>query len=196
MSRKLYVEGGGDSKSLKVACRRGFRRFLEKAGVQRQPGIVACGSRDNAYGSFCTARDQGRAALLLVDAEAPVRPGDPWKHLHSQDGWKRPSGAGESQCHLMVQVMESWFLADPDALATFYGPSFTPKHLPASPDIEKVPKKRVLRGLAKASRRTRKGKYDKGPDSFKILEALNPDRVEAASHHARRFLDTLRNAVS
>lgn len=53
MSSKLYVEGGGDSKTLKTACRKGFRSFLGKAGLTgRLPRIVAGGSRRNAYESF------------------------------------------------------------------------------------------------------------------------------------------------
>ena len=50
---KLYVEGGGDSKALKTACRKGFRKFIEKAGLMgNMPKIVACGGRQKAYQSF------------------------------------------------------------------------------------------------------------------------------------------------
>ncbi len=45
---KLYVEGGGDTASLKTACREGFTTFITKSGVQNRPRIVACGSRRNA----------------------------------------------------------------------------------------------------------------------------------------------------
>ena len=87
MSVKLYVEGGGDSKTLKRACRRGFGKFLERAGVAgRMPRIVACGSRDNAYENFKTAHDldDGRA-MLLVDAEAQVTSPGPWQHLKTRE---------------------------------------------------------------------------------------------------------------
>ena len=74
MSIKLYVEGGGDSKELKARCRRGFRKFIEKAGLEgRMPRIVACGGRQNAYDSFVAALDvegpMGPIPMLLVDAE-------------------------------------------------------------------------------------------------------------------------------
>ncbi|MDR0720595.1 MAG: hypothetical protein LBF78_13230, partial [Treponema sp.] len=53
---KIYVEGGGDTHTLRTACRRGFSGFLEKAGLKGyMPRIVACGSRNNAYADFCTA---------------------------------------------------------------------------------------------------------------------------------------------
>ncbi len=52
---KLYAEGGGGSKALKRACRRGFRIFIEKSGLKvRMPEIVASGSRGNAYEDFKT----------------------------------------------------------------------------------------------------------------------------------------------
>ena len=50
---KVYVEGGGDSKPLERACRKAFGRFIEKAGIAAgNTGIVACGSRGNAYRLF------------------------------------------------------------------------------------------------------------------------------------------------
>lgn len=195
---KLYVEGGGDSKALKAACRRGFRMFLQKAHLGgRMPRIVACGGRQNAYGRFVTAlRVADETPMLLVDSEGPVAKGahnaDPWGHLRGRDGWERLSGAGERQCHLMVQVMESWFLADKAALRSFYGPGFHENGLPGNPEVENVPKDEVLAGLTRATYKTRKGAYDKGSHSFDILASLDPGKVESAAPYARRLLDTLR----
>ena len=71
---KLYVEGGGDAAALKTACREGFAKFLGKAGLAgRMPRIVACGSRADAYDSFCTAIGNGEAAMLLVDPLGQLR---------------------------------------------------------------------------------------------------------------------------
>ena len=46
MSTVIYLEGGGDSKELRVRCREGFRKLLEKTvqGAQ-MPRLVACGGR-------------------------------------------------------------------------------------------------------------------------------------------------------
>lgn len=192
---RLYVEGGGDSKKLKVECRRGFRKFIEKAGLQgRMPRIVACGGRRRAYDSFTTALDAGnRTPMLLVDAERPVTRSNPWEHLRSgKDRWARPARATEDQCHLMAQLMESWFLADKRALKTFYGPEFHEKSLPANPSVEQIAKADVLDGLARATRDTGKGPYDKGPTSCAILAEVNPLEIEKSAPHAKRFLDTLR----
>lgn len=195
VNTKLYVEGGGDSKSLRTACRRGFRQFLEKAGLQgRMPRIVACGGRQNAYDSFKTAlQADDSPPMLLVDAEGPVTKATPWQHLHERDAWECPAGATDEQCHLMVQVMESWFLADRDTLSNFYGERFNDAALPGNPNIEQVPKADVLSGLENATRNNkRKGAYSKGAHSFTILERLDPARVERASPQAKALLETLR----
>ena len=91
----------------------------------------------------------------------------------------------------MVQVMESWFLADRPALQEFYGQRFRSQALPGNQNIEQVPKQDVLNGLRQASRATPKGAYDKGAHSFKILEILDPAKVTATSLYARRFVQTL-----
>ena len=191
----VYVEGGGDRAERRAACRKGFSRFIEKVGLQgRMPSIVACGSRDNAYDRFKTAHRQGGGtAILLVDAEEPVQQAHgPWRHLETRDRWQRPDAATEDQCHLMVQVMESWFLADKDALESHYGPDFQRQTLPANPNIEQVPKQDVLDSLKRATRNTVKGNYSKGKHSFEILERLDPVKVRRASPFARRFTEALR----
>ena len=193
MSIRLYVEGGGDSKTLKTACRKGFRSFLEKAGLTgRLPRIVAGGSRRNACESFKTAHDQGNGTvLLLVDAEGPVTAAGSWLHLQARDGWNRPDGATDEQCHLMVEVMESWFLADREALEAFYGNGYRSNALPPRQNVEEIPKGDVCNGLARATRNSTKGRYHKGAHSFRILEKLDAAKVRRASPYADRFISTL-----
>ena len=195
MSITLYVEGGGDGKDLKSACRRGFAKFLEKAGLSgNMPKIVACGGRDNAFDSFTTSLAKGDGtAVLLVDSEDPVTMQHPWEHLKVRDNWDRPGGATDDQCHLMVQVMESWFLADVAALESHYGQGFRHQDLPQTTNKESIAKQTVLSGLDQASKNTKKGSYKKGRDSFPILEKLDPAKVRSASPHAGRFIDALLN---
>ena len=195
MSITLYVEGGGDSKDLKTRCRRGFAKFVENAGLAgRMPRIVACGGRNNAYKSFETALAMGeRTPVLLVDAEGTLSAESPWDHVLDQDGWDRPNGAGDRHCHLMVQIMESWFLADRSALVSFYGHEFQRGALPENRSVEQISKADVLRGLKRATRNnTTKGRYHKGSHSFTILGKINPIVVESGAPSAKRFLDVLR----
>lgn len=199
----LYVEGGGDAKLLRTQCRQGFSEFLRKAGLQgHMPRIVACGSRRQAYDDFCTALAQGqRAAMLLVDSEdaVTVAVGSPWDHLRqrSADAWFRPSGAHDDDCHLMVCCMESWFLADRCAVATFFGQGYDQTALPAvATAIESVARDRVFRALADATRSCKtQAPYGKGEHSFKLLALIDPTKVAAASPWARHFLSTVKHAM-
>jgi Domain of unknown function (DUF4276) len=194
----LYVEGGGDAKRLRTACRKGFTEFFKKAELAGSlPRIIASGSRRSAYDDFCTALGQTNVcALLLVDSEEAVADSDgPWEHLKKRPGdqWDRPKGASDGQCHLMVQIMESWFLADKATVADYFGNGFKKKALPNRDDVEAVPKADVLKSLRDATRRTAKGGYSKGKHSFEILALIRPNLVRQASHHAHRLLVALTN---
>ncbi|WP_028324743.1 DUF4276 family protein [Desulfatirhabdium butyrativorans] len=201
---KLYVEGGGDSSMLKTACRMGFSVFLSKAGLKgKMPRIVACGSRQNAYDSFCTAINSGEDALLLVDSEAPVpaeyQEGDdpkgwhPWQHLKNRSGdqWDQPENVYDADCHLMVQCMEAWFLADRGTLQNFFGQGFNANALPAAGNrIESVAKEQVYKAFSDATINSKtKSKYVKGEHAFKLLALVSPEMVTAASPWAKRLID-------
>lgn len=200
---KLYVEGGGDAAALRVACRRGFTSFLTKAGLTKRPRVVACGGRQDAYESFCTAVQNGDEALLLVDSEAPIDPKhglgkpetwQPWQHLKLRLGdgcWNKPANAEEPDCHLLVQAMEAWFLADRDTLMSYFGRDFKENKLPAVENpIESIAKQEVYRALKAATHGcVQKGQYDKGTNSFEILALIDPAKVQAQSPWARRFVD-------
>jgi hypothetical protein len=212
---KLYVEGGGDAAALKTACREGFSKFLGKAGLAgRMPRIVACGSRADAYDSFCTAIRNGEAAMLLVDSEAPMlaaaQDGDaasrkdrdqwlPWLHLQQRkgDGWDKPAHSDDLQCHLMVQCMEAWLLADRNMLKQFFGQGFKENALPAiTNSLERTGKQQIYTALATASRDCKtKSQYGKGGHSFKLLALTDPLKVIDASPWARRFIETLQTMM-
>jgi len=194
---KLYVEGGGDTEFLQSLCERGFRQFLEAAGLQgKMPRIVACGGRGAAYDNFKTAmkkRQPGELPLLLVDSETAVAGGARiWRHLLEHDGWKTPDGAKEDQAFVMVQCMETWFLADREALARFFAPDFKEKAIPQWPELEGVEKEKILEVLASATANCRKKVYAKGRLSFELFARISPAKVEKACPHAARFLHRLR----
>ncbi|WP_041598694.1 DUF4276 family protein [Hahella chejuensis] len=202
---KLYVEGGGDSNELKTACRQGFTQFITAAGINKRPRVVACGSRRDAYESYCTALANGESAMLLVDSEQAVNSQNqtgaqnawlPWSHLQSRDGWRKPEGAIDTDCHLMVQVMESWFIADRKTLENFFGQNFNANVLPSEQrPIEEVSKQQVYQALENATKDCKKGKYGKGSHSFKILKEISPALVQQASGWAARFINELKNKM-
>ena len=202
----VYAEGGGSgahSAELQAEFRQAFAEFFSKTdlGKTRRPRVVPCGGREQAFQSFCTAIAQGQNALLLVDSETPVNslhqpplPGiwRPWAHLQTQATWATPSGASDDDCHLMVECMENWFLADWTSVHAFFGQDFNVAALPSGP-IETIAKNTAYAGLQAATKKCKtKAPYGKGAHSFKVLSAISPAKVEAASPWAKRFLDELR----
>lgn len=70
----------------------------------------------------------------------------------------------------MVQIMETWFLTDPDELKEFFGAGFNSDSLPAETDsIESIRKNRVFKALKQASQNTKRGAYKKSAHSFELL---------------------------
>lgn len=196
MSVAIYVEGGGDSRQLKADCREGFRKFFENAGLAgRMPRVYACGSRNTAFDRFRTklakSEVEKTSVLLLVDSEEPVQGQGPWSHLERRDRWKRPTGADDDNVHLMVQCMESWFLADAERVAAFFGQDFKISNLPKNPNIEEVTTSEVASILKEATKQCNSGPYSKGRHSFRVLAVICPERVAAASPYARRLLDVV-----
>lgn len=205
---KLYVEGGGDAKGLRTACRKGFSDFITNAGLKNRPKIVAYGSRRKAFDAFCTAIKKGEDAILLVDSEAAIstryqqgQPDawQPWSHLKDRkgDGWDRPADADDTQCHLMVQAMENWFLADRETLKAFFGQGFKEAVLPAAEQpIESIAHSQVYNTLRIASNTCKtKDAYNKGKHSFELLAKIDPAKVILASPWAKRFVDMLRKKM-
>lgn len=91
----------------------------------------------------------------------------------------------------MVHCMESWLIADPEALAEFYGQGFRVKSLPATPDVEAVPKETIAAALEQATKSTQKGRYHKIRHGPALLGQLDPARVRQRAKHCDRLFVTL-----
>ena len=198
MTVKLYVEGAGKTDLERQLCRRAFSTFFGVPGLSvRRPRTVPCGGRKSAYDAFATAiktAKHGELPLLLVDAEDAVEPGQTvWQHLKSRDDWDKPAGANDDQAFLMVQIMETWFLADPDMLRAYFGQGFSEKQLRAWPSLEDVPKGTVYDALAKATAQCKTKAYSKGRTSFEMLARLDSVKVEIACPHAKALFERLRS---
>jgi hypothetical protein len=193
----IYVEGGG-GKDSKDQLRQAFGRFLTRPRVTAREQrirwrVVLCGSREQTYQKFqhrLRMQPDGGPVFLLVDADRPVN-GTAREHLSAGETRWDLSFASDKQCHLMVQVMESWFMADPVALAAFYGRDFAAGQIPGRANVEEIPKSQVYDSLARATRNTRKGKYDKADHAPEILKSLDPDRVRRRAPHCDRLFKVL-----
>lgn len=197
MKVKLYIEGGGNDRSLHIKCREGFSKLFAKVGLRRMPATKACGSRRDAYDDFKTAiknADEKTYPILLVDSEDEVLT-EPWTHLKNRDNWDKPRGAMDDQAQLMVQCMETWCVADRTTLSEFFGQHLQINALPNLNDLEKRGKSDVQDSLFHATRACGKDRaYAKGEKSFELLGRLNPTELEKLPHF-RRLCETLRKLL-
>jgi hypothetical protein len=91
----------------------------------------------------------------------------------------------------MVQMVEAWLIADPDALAEYYGRGFRRGALPKRGDVERIPKDELLNTLVHATAKTQKGRYAKIRHCADLLGLLNQDRVRQRAHHCDLLFTTL-----
>ena len=197
---RIYIEGGGDGRNTKLVFRQGFSIFLnglKSIARNKRIGwkIIACGTRNKTYDNFLIALKSHPDTfnVLLVDSESTVE-NSPCKHLKNQDDWNLKKSLNEN-CHLMVQLMESWFLADIDTLKNFFGKGFNINSLPKNPSVEKISKKDVENSLKAATRKSIKGEYQEINHGSKILELLDVSLVRKAAPHCERLFNTLKEKM-
>lgn len=174
---RLYIEGG-ESKEDQIRCREGFRKLLEKAGfVGRLPRLTSSGGRNAAFDDFRTAHakaGQNDYIAMLIDSEEPVADvEETWAHLRARDGWARPGGASNEQVLFMTTCMETWIVADREALRAHYGSRLQESALPPLVDLEKRGRHDLHENLVHASRNCSNA-YAKGKRSFEVLVKLDP----------------------
>lgn len=199
---RIYAEGGGDGKDSKATFRVGMNTFLTEivqlARSQKMGwNLIVCGSRTNAFRDFQTALKTHPDAfnVLLVDAEAPVTATSVRQHLKDRDTWNMTSFT-EAQCHLMVEVMENWLLADVDALARFYGQNFNRSAIPSTRFVEQISKSTVELSLTNATRRTQKGEYHKIQHGLKLLGLISAPIVRSRAPYCDRLFTTLTSFIT
>jgi len=95
----------------------------------------------------------------------------------------------------MVQCMEAWIVADPDALAKFYGQEFKRAKLPLRVNLEEEPKADLYTRLEDATERTQKGKYGKIRHASELLGLIDPAKVTARCLRFSNFRRWLTEAI-
>lgn len=200
MGVRIYIEGGGDRSNQKAMLRTGFGDFFrslrERARSRSKTfNIVMCGSRLRTFSNFTTALQQypNDLVILLVDSEDAVN-GTPRDYLRRRESWHISSSSDENY-HLMVRVMESWFLADKACLESYYGSDFKKTQLPGNPNVEDVSKQDVLDGLNTATVSTQKGRYKKIRHASDLLARIDPSEVRRVSPHCDRLFCAVENAL-
>lgn len=183
MNKTIYIEGGGDSNELHILCRKGFRKLLENCGFKdNMPRLVSCGGRESAFNHFQTAhanKSNSDYVAMLIDSEDTLTDLDAtWSHLKLRDGWDKPSGSENDQVLFMTTCMETWIVADREALANHYGSDLQISALPPLVNLESRSRREIQDDLIQATRNSSKA-YKKGKRSFILLEKLSPNTLES-----------------
>jgi len=188
---RLYIEGGGNSDSRKE-LRKGFSSFFRDLKAQAENArvsfsLILCGSKNSTYEDFTKALSDHPHAFvaLLVDADRPVTQ-SPWEDLN----WDS-CGTSDDHCHLMVQAMEAWFVADSAKLKDFYGRGFNDGPIPKDTDVERIEKRILKPCLNKATRKTSRKRYSETDHAPKLLALIDAAIVRRASRHCDRLFTTL-----
>jgi hypothetical protein len=211
----IHLEGGGHTSETLAPFRQGMSAFLKPAVEEARKRkirwrIIPCGGRKEAFDSFCDAlkNEPNAFHILLVDAEETVTKKG-WEHLQARKGdqWYKPAKATEEQCHLMIVTMETWFLADPDAVKEFFKlkKGFDANALPAIPPPPKPPKlaavleamskNSVNAVLKKATKDTADAQYEKIKHGAKLLAKIDPQKVRQQCPACDRLFKELGTAM-
>ncbi len=170
---RVYFEGTD-------ALRQGFAAFFGKAKIGSNVQFIAAGNGISALKKADKSHPNAWN-ILLKDSEGPVQPDS-----------LRTLGIGRKYARnvfWMVELMESWFLADPEALASYYG--FSGAKIRQTSNVERVPKSEVLKRLKDATRRTSKGEYNKVTHAPDLLMRLDPVRVKQRAENCRKLFEAI-----
>ncbi|MEK6300119.1 MAG: DUF4276 family protein [Acidobacteriota bacterium] len=199
---RIYVEGGGKGKDSKGLVQKGFRAFFKSAadlarGKQIHFDVIACGSINSTLEDFNIALQTHKDAfnVLLVDSDGPVRVG-PREHLRARGGLKLRGSVVDESCHLMVQTVEAWLIADVAALKQFYGQEFSASAIPGNTNVEEINKANLYSSLKAATRRTQKGQYHKVIHGAELLKKVDVAQVRNRAPHCDRLFATIQRKIS
>ncbi|HEY1755980.1 MAG TPA: DUF4276 family protein [Bryobacteraceae bacterium] len=184
---RIYFEG--DS-----ALKPGFDNFLReiKAAAEGRCRFRLIATNATPAADFHTAikTHPDAANVLLLDSDETIA-GD----LSVFCEKKRLAGLS-SQVFWMAQIMESWFLADPESLKKYYGSGFQENALHGNPNVEHIPKSDVLSRLKAATRGTKRKEYHKTGHAPHLLASIRPDLVTTAAPNCKRLFDALRERLA
>lgn len=187
MSAILFIEGGAsgaNSKEITIRCQKAFHRLLERMdlGLEgRKPKLRASGGRDRVFRDFRTEMQAGDHDFIAmwIDSEEPMANIErTWKHLAAVTTvtrWQQPEGAEDDQVLFMTTCMETWIVADREALRQHYRPkqSLKESSLPSTSDLETRERNVVQQALERATKDCT-NRYAKGGRSFEVFEKLDP----------------------
>lgn len=174
---RIYFEGASE-------LREGLRTFFSeiKTADGRNPKLISGGGRNQAIADFRKSfkSHPGALSVLLIDSEGP----DTGRLFETICQPQQISESARDEVFWMVECMESWFLADIDALSRYYRRDLADA-LRGNPNVEEIPKRDVMARLKAAT----DGRYHKTKDAPHLLKGIRPQRVRQAAPNCRRLFD-------
>lgn len=176
---RIYYEG---DKLLKSGFNQFFSELRNKARAKRCE-VILIAARNAPFRDFQKAVQTHPTAwnILLKDSEGPLSAA-----VCNLDG---PADS----IYWMVEMMESWFHADKETLARWYGDRFNLNALKQNPNVEEISKKALRDGLSAATKNTGKGDYfdHKASHGSQLLAMIDPDLVCKAAPNCRKLFDAV-----
>jgi hypothetical protein len=179
---RIYFEGDD-------RLRPGFRQFFSeiadaanRKGWRFAPPVATYGRPVQAFRIALQTHSDAWNVLLLD-----------WEDPNEAEIRKRQLGyCDPDSVFWMVWIMESWFVADLDALKTLFKGGLSEDALRVNPNVEEIPKKDVLERLNKAA----KGEYHKVKHGLKLLETIDPAKVRKAAPNCDRMFRLILGRLS
>jgi hypothetical protein len=149
---RVYFEG---DESLRLGFKAFFREIVELAESKRwRLEFVATGGTPVPDFRIALKTHLKAWNILLLDSDGLVT-GALFGEKCGSQGLKR---SDSDSVFWMVQIMESWFLADAEQLQEYYGQKFKRSAVGSIPDVEQIPKKRVYAKLKSRNQRMSDGR--------------------------------------
>jgi len=143
--------------------------------------LVASGAKPERFSLAGQKLQPKETHFILKDSEEPIKEAAPKNTFY----W--------------IQVMESWFLADPNAIQKALGSCVDPSRIPKWTRVESVPKTDVFNKISSLTKPCGAGKhYDHHHPpklASRILRHLDRDTVQRKSPECMRFLTTLHQTI-
>jgi hypothetical protein len=180
---RIYFEGDDALRP----CFRAFLGSIAEAARSRRCRFSLIATNGTPVDDYRAAIKTHPSAwnVLLLDSDEAVT--QPFADFCTR---KRLTGFSDS-VFWMTQVMESWFLADPESLRKYYRDEFRMNAIQGNPNVENIPKSDVLSRLKAATKERRSGPYHKTAHAPDILAGIDPELVKAAAPNCKRLFDSL-----
>ena len=191
----IHFEG---AKDLREGFVKLFGNHIERARQKRiHFDMIAGGSNAETVKDFLRScrRNPSDLNVLLIDSEGSApSAAEAIRALRSRSYWDANAAPDDGQLNFMVQAMEAWFIADPQAMARYFRNGFAVGRLPHPQNAESASPNELTDSINQALRAIggrRRQKYDKVRDGAQLLARVNEATVRRNCPSFRRLTDFL-----